>query len=194
MTILSSRASRSAMMALLSNALSAISASKVESFDQRRDADRVKALSGQQHETHKIAERIGQCQDFGGHSAFRAADGLVLRPPFAPCPWRWTLTLVASTMTYSMSGSSETASKHAASRRPPSPSRESACTRLSSCRRRAADLATDCPCGQSTARLRQTVGCYCRSGRVTRLAKTKRLHLPPLGISSNKSVHPKLKL
>src|ERR1700730_7029478 len=30
---------------------------------------------------------------------------------FAPCPWRWTLTMVASTMAYSMSGWSETASK-----------------------------------------------------------------------------------
>src|SRR5438105_5543207 len=79
-------------------------------FDKRRDADRVEALSGQQHETHEIAERVGQCQDFGGHTAFGAADGLVLRPPFAPCPWRWTLTMVASTMAYSMSGSSETAS------------------------------------------------------------------------------------
>src|SRR5947208_7483705 len=79
-------------------------------FDKRRNADRVEALSGQQHETHEIAVRVGQCQDFGGHPAFRAADGLVLRPPFAPCPWRWTLTMVASTMTYSMSGSSETAS------------------------------------------------------------------------------------
>src|SRR5439155_6237740 len=77
---------------------------------KRPNADRVEALAGQQHETHEIAERVGQCQDFGGHPAFRAADGLVLRPPFAPCPWRWTLTMVASTMTYSMSGSSETAS------------------------------------------------------------------------------------
>src|SRR4051812_2860743 len=29
---------------------------------------------------------------------------------FAPCPCRWTLTMVASTMAYSRSGSSETAS------------------------------------------------------------------------------------
>src|ERR1700710_856650 len=81
-----------------------------QSFDQRRDADRVEALSGQQHETNEIAECVGRCRDFCGDSVFRAADGLVLRPPFAPCPWRWTLTMVASTMTYSISGSSETAS------------------------------------------------------------------------------------
>src|SRR4029077_4028423 len=50
-------------------------------------------------------------QDFGRHTALGAADGLILSPPFAPCPWRWTLTMVASTMEYYMSGSSETASK-----------------------------------------------------------------------------------
>ena len=81
----------------------------VRSVDQRRHADRVEALAGQQHEAHKIAERIGQRQDFGRHAAFGAADGLALSPPFAPWPWRWTLTMVASTMAYSMSGSSEQA-------------------------------------------------------------------------------------
>ena len=58
----------------------------------------------------EIAECVGERQDFGGHAAFGAADRLALRPPFAPCPWRWTLTMVASTMAYSMSGSSDAAS------------------------------------------------------------------------------------
>lgn len=57
---------------------------KGQPFDKRRDADCVEALSGQQHETHEIAERVGQCQDFGGHTAFGAADGLVLRPLLRP--------------------------------------------------------------------------------------------------------------
>src|SRR6202022_2001080 len=82
-----------------------------QSLDERRHAHRVEALSRQEHEAHEIAERIGERQDFGGHAAFRTADGLALSPPFAPCPWRWILTMVASTMAYSMSGSSETASK-----------------------------------------------------------------------------------
>src|SRR6201997_4485950 len=82
-----------------------------QSLDERRHAHRVEALSGQQHEAHEIAERVGERQDFGGHAAFRTADGLALSPPFAPCPWRWTLTMVASTMAYSMSGWSEAASK-----------------------------------------------------------------------------------
>src|ERR1700738_5655261 len=70
----------------------------------------VEALSRQKHEAHEIAERISEGQDFGGHAALRTADRLALSPPFAPCPWRWALTLAASTMAYSMSGSSDTAS------------------------------------------------------------------------------------
>jgi hypothetical protein len=68
-------------------------------------------MAGQQDEANKIAERIGQRKDLGGHAALGAADGLALSPPFAPWPWRWTLTMVASTMAYSMSGSSEQAPK-----------------------------------------------------------------------------------
>jgi hypothetical protein len=74
-----------------------------QSLDERRHAHRVEALSRQKHEAHEIAKRIGERQDFGGHAAFRAADRLALSPPFAPCPWRWTLTMVASTMAYSYS-------------------------------------------------------------------------------------------
>src|SRR5262249_36131933 len=83
---------------------------KCDPVDQRRQADGVEALSGQQDEANEIAERIRQRQDFGGHAAFGAADRLARSPPFAPWPWRWTLTMVPSTMTYSMSGSSETPS------------------------------------------------------------------------------------
>src|SRR3546814_9591619 len=62
-------------------------------------------------EAHEIAESIGERQDLGRHAALGAADGLAPSPPFAPWPWRWTLTMVASTMAYSMSGPSEQASK-----------------------------------------------------------------------------------
>src|SRR5437016_11553674 len=78
--------------------------------DERRNADGVEALSRQQHESDEVAQGIGEGEDFGRHAALGFADGLALSPPFAPCPWRWTLTMVASTMAYSMSGSSETAS------------------------------------------------------------------------------------
>src|SRR4051812_40390502 len=80
--------------------------------DERRHADRVETLPGQEHKTYEVAERVGERQDFGGQAAFGAANSLALRPPFAPCPCRWTLTMVASTRAYSRSGSSETASNN----------------------------------------------------------------------------------
>src|SRR4029079_12097960 len=82
-----------------------------QTVDERSDADCIKAMAGQQNKADEVAERVGQRQNFGRHAAFRAADGLALRPPFAPCPWRWTLTIVASTIAYSMSGVSGRASK-----------------------------------------------------------------------------------
>src|ERR1700741_3375545 len=85
---------------------------KGQSLDERRPAHGVEALSRQKHEAHEIAERIGERQDFGGHPAFRTANRLALGPPFAPCPWRWTLTMVASTIAYSISGSPDTASNN----------------------------------------------------------------------------------
>src|SRR5215211_5106464 len=83
-----------------------------EPVDERRHAHRIEALPGQKHEAHEVAERVGERQDLGGQAAFGAADGLALSPPFAPGPWRWTLTMVASTMAYSISGSSETAANN----------------------------------------------------------------------------------
>src|SRR5688572_27751296 len=82
-----------------------------DAVDQGLDTDGVEPMAGQQDEADQIAERVGEGEDFGGHAALGAAYGLALSPPFAPWPWRWTLTMVASTMAYSMSGSSEHASK-----------------------------------------------------------------------------------
>jgi hypothetical protein len=70
MTTLAPRLLSSAMMALLSNALSAISTSKANPSISGE------ALSRQQREAHEIAERIGERQDFGGHTTFGTADGL----------------------------------------------------------------------------------------------------------------------
>jgi hypothetical protein len=61
---------------------------KFDSRDQRRDADGVETLAGQQNEADQIAERVGEREDFGGPAAFGFAYGLALSPPFAPCPWR----------------------------------------------------------------------------------------------------------
>jgi len=77
--------------------------------DQRRHADRVMALTGQKFETHKVSQRIGERDDPGRDPAARGAYGLALSPPFAPCPWRWTLTMAPSIIATSMSGSSDTA-------------------------------------------------------------------------------------
>src|SRR5712675_2510104 len=84
---------------------------KGETVDERSNPHRIEAMAGQENEADEIAQCVGQRQNFGRHAAFGTADGLALRPPFAPCPWRWTLTIVASTMAYSMSGVSEQASK-----------------------------------------------------------------------------------
>src|SRR3954452_24329453 len=83
---------------------------KGEPVDERRPAHRVEPLPRQKHKAHEIAERVGERHDLGGQAALGPADGLARSPPFAPCPWRWTLTMVASTKAYSRSGSSETAS------------------------------------------------------------------------------------
>ena len=87
MTTLAPRASRSAIMALLSNALSAISASKANPSISG-GTPTVSKRWPSSNEAHEITQRIGERQDFGGHAAFRAANGLALRPPFAPWPWR----------------------------------------------------------------------------------------------------------
>src|SRR5712691_283943 len=84
---------------------------ELDPLDQRRHADGIEAPSRQQDESDEVAQGVGEGQDFGRHAPLGAADGLTLRPPFAPCPWRWTLTMVASTIAYSMSGCSEAASK-----------------------------------------------------------------------------------
>src|SRR3954447_26820548 len=79
-------------------------------LDQRRNAHRLEPLARQQHEADQVAERVGERHDLGRHPALGPADGLARSPPFAPWPWRWTLTMVPSTIAYSRSGSPETAS------------------------------------------------------------------------------------
>ena len=51
------------------------------------DTDSVDALPRKENEAHEIAKRICQSEDLGGHSALGAAYGLILSPPFEPCPW-----------------------------------------------------------------------------------------------------------
>jgi hypothetical protein len=47
-------------------------------LDQRRHAEAVVALAGQQDEAHQVAEGINEGNDLGRQTTARAADGLVL--------------------------------------------------------------------------------------------------------------------
>src|SRR3954463_5453078 len=79
--------------------------------NQRPHADGVVALAGQQDEAHQVAESVDEGDDLGRQAAARAADGLVLGPPFAPLALWWAVTMVPSTRAYSKSGSSDRPSK-----------------------------------------------------------------------------------
>src|SRR5919206_1829035 len=80
---------------------------KGDALDQRLHADAVVPLAGQQDETHQVTERIDQSDDLGGQPAARAADGLILSPPFAPLAFWCAETMVPSIRAYSKSGSSD---------------------------------------------------------------------------------------
>ena len=84
---------------------------ELDTLDQRLDADAVVALTRQQNEANEIAERVDQRQDLGGQAAARAANGLILSPPFAPVPCWWTRTMVPSMIAYSKSGSADKLAK-----------------------------------------------------------------------------------
>src|SRR3712207_5378997 len=75
-----------------------------DALDQRRHADAVVALAGQQDEAHQIAEGVDEGDDLGGQAAARAADGLILGPPFAPLAFWWAVTMLPSIRAYSKSG------------------------------------------------------------------------------------------
>jgi outer membrane immunogenic protein len=68
-------------------------------------------VSRKKNEADQVAQSIDQRHGFGGQAATRSADSLILSPPFAPVPCRWTLTIVPSMSAYSMSGSPDRALK-----------------------------------------------------------------------------------
>ena len=59
---------------------------KIDAVGQWWNDDRIVAVAWQEDEADKIAECIGQCEDFGRPAAVEFADSLILSPPFAPCP------------------------------------------------------------------------------------------------------------
>jgi hypothetical protein len=68
-------------------------------------------LARQQNKPHQTAQRIDERHNLGCQPAPRCADGLILSPPFAPAPCRWTFTIVPSMRAYSKSGSGDNFSK-----------------------------------------------------------------------------------
>ena len=180
------------MMAIAVEGLVGDQALKGEAVDERGNADRIETMAGQKDEAHEIAERVGEREDFGRHAAFGAADGLALSPPFAPWPWRWTLTMVASTMAYSMSGCSETGLEK--------PDENIGFDPI------AIALEDSVPVAEKGRkipprasrphdpehRFDKAAVVAPASSRVRRLAQTMRFHLRPLGVRQHKSFHPKL--
>ena len=55
-----------------------------EAVNQIWHTDDLTALAGKQFEANEISQGIGESQNFGGQSAFRASNGLIESPPFAP--------------------------------------------------------------------------------------------------------------
>jgi hypothetical protein len=84
---------------------------EIDILDQWLSANAVMALTRQKHEANKIAQRIGERHNLGRQPAARMADGLIVSPPFAPVPCRWTFMIVPSMRAYSKSGSPDNSLK-----------------------------------------------------------------------------------
>src|SRR5260370_35217544 len=79
--------------------------------DERPGRRGITGLAGGEHEGHRTAQAAHGEMDLVGQAAARASDGLIASPPFAPPECWWARTMVESTIKYSKSGSSDTASK-----------------------------------------------------------------------------------
>src|SRR5260221_7687885 len=69
------------------------------------------ALTAGEDETHRQAQAAHRHVDLAGQAATRAANGLILSPPFAPAACWCARTMVESMIRYSKSGSSARAAK-----------------------------------------------------------------------------------
>ena len=76
-----------------------------EPVDQPSRLRAIAPLTGRDREADRQPERIDSGVDFGGQATLRAADRVSLSPPFAPLASACALQIVASTRTYSKSGS-----------------------------------------------------------------------------------------
>ncbi len=57
---------------------------KRQTFDQSVNANNLAALAWKQFKADKISQGIGERENLCGQSAFRAPNGLIESPPFAP--------------------------------------------------------------------------------------------------------------
>ena len=80
MQIAAPRSSSFPMIQLASNASSASKASNSIPLDQWRNAHGIITIAWQQPEPHRIADRVGQGEDFRGPSTLRLANCLILSP------------------------------------------------------------------------------------------------------------------
>ena len=60
-------------------------------IDERLDALHIVSLTWQENEVGQVSERVNQSNDFGGQSAARASNGLILSP--LPCAARLLVSL-----------------------------------------------------------------------------------------------------
>src|SRR5438876_5505334 len=82
-----------------------------QSFDQGMSLRDVVALAACKDEAYRQAQAADHQVNLAGQAAARAADRLILRPPFAPAACWCARTMVESTIAYSKSGSSDRATK-----------------------------------------------------------------------------------
>jgi hypothetical protein len=165
---------------------------KGDTVDKRSNPHGIETMAGQQNKADEIAQCVGQRQNFSRHAAFGTADSLALRPPFAPCPWRWTLTIVASTMAYSMSGVSGAGLEKPGENvrfDPVAVALENSVP-VAKERRKIAPRASR-PHNPKNRFDEAAVVASAAPG-VRWLTQTMRLHLRPLGVRQHESFHPKL--
>ncbi|WP_175496382.1 hypothetical protein [Paracoccus halophilus] len=159
-------------------------------IDERRCTDAAKAVVRHRAKAHKVARGVGQRQNPGAHTAFRAANGVVLRPYFARWPCRRTLTMLTSTMVYSMSGLSGMAQK-IRFETIFFVNRETACTHCSSCRTGLEDRAMTACLDDPQHRLQEQPIVPSAPPGGCSLDQTMRLLLRTLGVREHKTFHPK---
>src|SRR5208282_664540 len=80
---------------------------KRQALDQLFRAGDFASLPRHRREPHKVSQSVDKRENFGRHAAPALSDRLILSPPLAPCPWRWTLLIAPSIMANSKSGSSD---------------------------------------------------------------------------------------